>query len=181
MDRRRHPLKGLSDDGHVILRRVIPRADIQAAMRAINCHMWAHGLNREQVTEYSRTACWFPELCEPDHPWHPYLARLLAPFLAEAGEVWTQIVLQFPDFPGAAPRQAAFHVDEPPADGRRFRLVVCVALTRTSHARGGLTFRDETVELEPGDAVAFGGEAEHNGGVNTSGEIRYAVYFRFVE
>lgn len=168
------------EDGHLVLRGAIPQDDVQQALRAINSRIFLDGLTREQSSMFRRTACWFPDLCETSHPWHPLIAKLRKPFTFPVGEVWTQIVLQFPDPPGIDGRTVGFHIDKPPADGRRYKLIVGVPLTPSDHAHGGILFKDEALELEPGDAVVFGGGVPHSGGVNRTGEIRYAVYFRIV-
>jgi ectoine hydroxylase-related dioxygenase (phytanoyl-CoA dioxygenase family) len=58
-------------------------------------------------------------------------------------------------------------------------------LSRWEAANGGLLIRsgDRTVavELEPGDAVMMDPEMLHTGGINTTGSIRYGVYFRWLE
>jgi ectoine hydroxylase-related dioxygenase (phytanoyl-CoA dioxygenase family) len=37
------------------------------------------------------------------------------------------------------------------------------------------------MELDPGDAVMMDPGVLHTGGVNTTGSIRYGVYFRWLE
>jgi hypothetical protein len=97
----------------------------------------------------------------------------------------SQILLQFPHV-GPEP-EITFHVDqEPPwANGRRYLRIVGVPLSRWEAANGGLLIRPSdhivAVELEPGDAVMLGPQMLHTGGINTTGSIRYGVYFRWLE
>ena len=80
-----------------------------------------------------------------------------------------------------------FHLDEEPAwaGNKRYRRIVGVPLSPWSQANGGLLVKQgesaEPVELEPGDAVAMSPDLPHSGGINTTGAIRYGIYFRWLQ
>jgi ectoine hydroxylase-related dioxygenase (phytanoyl-CoA dioxygenase family) len=83
--------------------------------------------------------------------------------------------------------EVTFHVDQEPAwaDGKRYRRIVGVPLSRWSRDNGGLLVKHgsqaEPVELVPGDVVAMSPDLPHSGGINTTGTVRYGIYFRWLE
>ncbi len=156
---------------------------IDDALRALHLDLLERGAPAPELGAWLWSAHWFPHLV--------YDPRILA--LAEAlpadwrtGERCDpQILLQFPHV-GPEP-EITFHVDQEPAwaDGRPYRRIVGVPLSRWKPANGGLLVRpsDRTlaVELDPGDAVMMDPGTLHTGGINTTGSIRYGVYFRWLE
>ena len=169
--------------GYEVRRRVIPRPLIDDALRVLHLDLLQRGASAEELGGWLWSAHWFPHL--------RYAAEIVA--LADAlPEAWRsgdrcdpQILLQFPHT-GPVP-EITFHIDqEPPwADGKRYRRIVGVPLSRWHRANGGLLVKsaDDTtaVELEPGDAVAMAPDLLHSGGINTTGSVRYGVYFRWLE
>jgi hypothetical protein len=155
---------------------------VDDALRALHLDLLERGASAPELGAWLWGAHWFPHLV--------YDPRILA--LAEAlpadwrtGERCDpQILLQFPHV-GPAP-EITFHVDEEPAwaGGRRYVRIVGVALSRWEAANGGLlvSLDDRTVpvELDPGDAVMMDPGLLHTGGINTTGSIRYGVYFRWL-
>jgi hypothetical protein len=156
---------------------------IDDALRRLHLDMLERGADAEELGTWLWSAHWFPHLV--------YDPRILA--LADGlPDDWRtgercdpQILLQFPHV-GPKP-EVTFHVDQEPAwaDGRRYLRIVGVPLSRWEAANGGLLIRPDNravaVELEPGDAVMMGPEMLHSGGINTTGSIRYGVYFRWLE
>lgn len=166
-------------DGYKVVHQAVPLEHIEEALRVIVSHQRLAGMTAEQAAGWVEDACWFPDLCAPDHPWHPALTKLRDPFNFE-GEVWTQVLLQYPHPPGEPIVPPRFHVDAPPKGGRVYSRIIGVPLTVSDDYHGGIRFQDGTPVLVPGDAVVFGPRTPHSGGVNRSGQIRYAVYFRWV-
>ncbi len=156
---------------------------IDDALRALHLDLLERGADAAEIGGWLWSAHWFPHLV--------YDPRILA--LAEGlpadwrtGEPCDpQILLQFPHV-GPQP-EITYHRDQEPgwARGRRYLRIVGVPLSRWEAANGGLLIRaggrPAAVELEPGDAVMMGPEVLHTGGINTSGSIRYGVYFRWLE
>jgi hypothetical protein len=169
--------------GYVVRRHVIDPSLIDDALRILHLDLLSRGASTEQLTDWLWGAHWFPHLnYEP-----PILA--LADALPEewrTGERCDpQILLQFPHV-GPVP-EVTFHLDEEPAwaSGKRYRRIVGVPLSRWSQANGGLLVKRDggavPVELEPGDVVAMTPDLPHSGGINTTGTVRYGVYFRWLE
>lgn len=96
-----------------------------------------------------------------------------------------QILLQFPHVGPEPP--ITFHLDEEPewAGGRRYRRIVGVALSPWRVNNGALLIGSESdptpVELDAGDAVMLGPDVRHSSGINRTGQIRYGVYFRWLD
>jgi hypothetical protein len=170
--------------GEVQVRRgVIDPHLIDDVLRALHLDLLERGAQPSELGEWLWSAHWFPHLV--------YDPRILA--LAEAlpaewrdGERCDpQILLQFPHI-GPEP-EITFHVDQEPAwaQGRHYLRIVGVPLSRWEAANGGLLIRPGNravaVELDPGDAVMMDPKMPHTGGINTTGSIRYGVYFRWLE
>jgi ectoine hydroxylase-related dioxygenase (phytanoyl-CoA dioxygenase family) len=99
--------------------------------------------------------------------------------------------MRLPDEDDGSPLTA--HVDqEPPwADGRHYKGIVGVALTKAgprdgtpyvwpgSH-RGERRGDPVPVPLEPGDAIVMHPALEHSGSLNLGATIRSAIYFRLL-
>jgi hypothetical protein len=166
-----------------VRRHVIDPALVDDALRILHLDLLNRGASREQLSDWLWGAHWFPHL--------NYEPQILALADALPGEWRTgercdpQILLQFPHS-GPVP-EVTFHLDEEPtwAGGKRYRRIVGVPLSRWSQANGGLLVKRGggavPVELEPGDAVAMTPDLPHSGGINTTGTVRYGVYFRWLE
>lgn len=156
---------------------------IDDALRTLHLDLLSRGGSAAELAEWLWSAHWFPHLV-----YDPCILALAdaLPVQWRTGERCDpQILLQFPHV-GPAP-EITFHVDrEPPwALGRRYRRIVGVPLSPWKAANGGLLVklddRVAAVELEPGDAVMMKPDLLHTGGLNTTGSIRYGVYFRWLE
>jgi hypothetical protein len=97
-----------------------------------------------------------------------------------------QILLQPPDDCDDA--ELVPHVDQVPpwANGRRYLRIVGIALTHAHAANGGLVVwpfdaEPHPLDLAPGDVVVMHPNLPHSSGFNREGNIRYAVYFRYLE
>jgi len=160
----------------------LPMEEIHDALRAINRHIFEAGLTREEIERSAENALWLEPLLH-NHPWSHYITGLHRHIGIEADEVWTQILLQFPEKPGDIPPERPFHVDDlHPKPGYELQYVAGVALTPSDEYHGGIRFEgDHAVpKLNPGDYVVFSADVPHSGGINYSGQIRYAVYFRYL-
>lgn len=166
-------------DGWHARRGVVPFELVRRALLEINGAVFAGGITAERALEWSRSSCWLPELAETGAALkvvRDHVDRLLG--LTTGGlELWTQIVLQFPRLDDDDP---GYHRDDPEPHGRPLRNVVAVPLSRSGHGYGGLRFREQDPRLAPGDLAVFDPDVEHHGGCNTSGLIRYGLYFRAV-
>jgi hypothetical protein len=163
---------------------VVDRERVDAVLRTLNLDMLRHGWDAPTLSDWLWSAHWFPHL-----KWGPAVVALADALPDEwcTGERCDpQIVLQFPHS-GPLPAITT-HVDQSPtwAHGRRYRRVVGVPLTRWTRRNGGLLLEELdgslfAPELEPGDAVLLGPDQPHTPGVNVTGEIRYGVYYRWLE
>lgn len=172
---------------YVVVRDVIPAYARDAALKRINGQFY-HGLPHHEVDRAIREACWFPWIRE-----HEAIMRLVD-FLPKEWKddrlCEPQIVLRLPHMDDSRPRFTP-HVDEEPpwAEGRKYKRIVGVALTRSRIQDGCLivwpkgssdlnNFRD--IELDAGDVVVMSPTLEHSPSLNLSGQIRYTVYFRWL-
>jgi hypothetical protein len=161
---------------------VIPPRLVDDALRLIHVAWLSEGASAEQLGEWLWATHWFPDL-----KWRDEITGLAAALPAgwQEGELADpQILLQFPHT-GPEP-EITFHVDQVPdwAAGRGYLRIVGVPLSPWRQENGGLLVHagGETVpvEVDPGDAVAMAPATLHSGGVNRTGSLRYAVYFRFL-
>lgn len=166
-----------------VKRRIVPAELVDGALRVLHLDLLRRGASAEEMGGWLWGAHWFPHLV-----YEPAIAALAEALPAQ----WRtgvrcdpQILLQFPHV-GPVP-EITFHTDEEPAwaEGRRYRRIVGVALSRWHRDNGALLVKRgdqvEAVELEPGDAVALAPDLLHSGGINLTGSVRYGVYFRWID
>ncbi len=162
----------------------VPAALIHSALRHIHRDIVRNGLPQERVGEWIWSAHWFPHL-----KWDPEIVALLEhlPEDLREGELCDpQIVLHMPDHEEYTLEP---HVDREPewARERRYVRIVGVALSPGRSENGGLVVwpfgkdSPEPVEVDTGDVVVMDPALPHSSGINRTGAIRYAVYFRFLE
>lgn len=174
-----------SGQRYQVLRGAVPAAAIDRALRHIHRDLATRGLPPEWLSQWLWSAHWFPHL-----KWDVEIVGLLdhLPEHLREGELCDpQIVVQLPDESEDVELEA--HVDQEPewANGRRYRRIVGVALSRNHAGNGGLVLwprqggRPETPDLAPGDAIVMAPDLPHTSGLNREGGLRYAVYFRFLE
>jgi hypothetical protein len=130
-----------------VRRGVLDPALIDGALRTLHLDLLSRGASAEQLSDWLWGAHWFPHL--------NYEPQIIA--LAEAlPQEWCrgercdpQILLQFPHV-GPVP-EITFHLDEEPAwaDGKRYRLIVGVPLSRWSREMGPLGAREAGVASRP--------------------------------
>jgi hypothetical protein len=175
----------VSKQGYAILRGLVPRARVEAALRHLHLDVVQRGLPAQEVGRWLWSAHWFPHL-----KWDRPVAGLvdtLPPELRDGELCDPQIVVQPPD--ESLDVELTSHVDQEPewAQGRPYRRIVGIALTPAGAANGGLVVwpfdgRPATaLELAAGDAVVMHPRLPHSSGINREGAMRYAVYFRFLE
>jgi hypothetical protein len=175
----------LVDRGYGVLREAVPQEAVEEALRRIHLDLVERGLPAETLGAWLWSTHWFPHL-----RWDPAVVGLawhLPEELREGRMCDPQIVLQPPD--EAVDGPITPHVDQEPewSNGKPYRTIVGIALSRAHRENGGLlvwpfdTEEPEAVELEPGDAVVMHPRLPHSSGLNRTGSIRYAVYFRFLE
>lgn len=167
-----------------VAREAVPRERVDAALRLLHRDMMERGIDAKELSEWLWGMHWFPHLRFREEI--SALSEALPSHWRAGTRCEPQILLQFPHVGDEEP-PVSFHLDEEPdwADGRRYLRIVGVALSPWTRANGGLIVQTEhgvePVELAPGDAVMLTPDLPHSGGVNRSGEIRYGVYFRFLE
>ena len=170
--------------GYQIARRAVPRELIDDALRRLHLDIMQRGIAAEELSAWLWAMHWFPHLRFDDAI--TALAKALPARWQEGTRCEPQILLQFPHV-GEEEPEVTFHTDQEPdwAEGRRYLRIVGVALTPWTAENGGLRVNTdqgiEQLELEPGDAVMMTPDLEHSGGVNKTGAIRYAIYFRYLE
>jgi hypothetical protein len=166
-------------------RDVMPSHLIDDALRAINVDLFLQGIGKREIEWWQDSANWFPHI-----KWRDEIRALenALPTFLRVGELCDpQILLQFPHPPGFTEPLTTFHVDSPPewANGRNYVRIVAVPLTPWNGANGGIRFdiggQLIAPELNRGDVLWFRHDAPHTGGVNHAGDIRYGVYFRYLE
>jgi len=171
--------------GYAILRDVVPPDALDAVLRHIHLDIVKRGLPQEWLSEWLWNAHWFPHL-----RWDPEVLALLdhiPPELRDGELCDPQLLLHMPD--EATSCELESHVDREPewAGGRRYRRILGVALTPSTPANGGLTVwpldggAPHEVELDAGDVLVMDPALPHASGLNRTGGIRYAAYFRFLE
>lgn len=169
--------------GYEIRRGVVPSPLVDDALRALHLDLLRRGASVEEMSGWLWSAHWFPHLNY--HPAIVALADALPADWRSGTRCDPQILLQFPH-EGPVP-EVTFHLDQEPAwaNARRYRRIVGVALSRWHRDNGGLLIQTpggaEPVELDPGDAVAMAPDLPHSGGINTTGQIRYGAYFRWLD
>jgi ectoine hydroxylase-related dioxygenase (phytanoyl-CoA dioxygenase family) len=179
--------EALQREGFAVLRRLVPRDAIDVALRHLHADVLTRGLPQEWISDWQWVSKnWFPHL-----RWDREIVQLseyLPESLRDGWPCEPQILLAFPDT--GDPWELTPHVDAPPewAGGKGYRSICGVALT-PSHARnGGLVVwpfndggRPYEATLEPGDVIVMHPQLPHTAGFNATAEIRYAIYFRYVE
>jgi hypothetical protein len=176
----------LERDGFAILRRLVPQEAIDIALRHIHTDVMTRGLPQEWISEWEwHSKNWFPHLRWDDEI--VKLAGYLPPELRSGWPCPPQILLGFPDAGERTPLTP--HVDELPEWAQKpYASISGVALTPANERNGGLVVWPFSaggdaahLDLGAGDVVAMHPQLPHAGGFNSTGEIRYAVYFRYVE
>lgn len=180
-------IESVRDHGYAVVRRQVPQAALDRALRHIHLDLVERGLPPEELGRWLWSAHWFPHL-----KWDAEIVALLEhlPEALRDGQLCDpQIVLQPPD--AGTDVSLEPHLDQEPAwaDGRRYRRIVGIALGPNRRTNGGLVVwplgaanaAPEAVELEPGDVVVMNPSLPHTSGLNREGAIRYAAYFRFLE
>jgi hypothetical protein len=167
-----------------VVRGAVPRERVDAALRLLHGDMLCRGIDAKELGEWLWAMHWFPHLRFEDEI--SALGEALPPRWQEGTRCEPQILLQFPHV-GETEPDISFHVDQEPewAQGRRYVRIVGIALSDWTTDNGGLVVQTEQgvepVELAAGDAVMMTPDLSHSGGVNRTGQIRYGVYFRFLE
>jgi hypothetical protein len=171
--------------GFEVVRGAVPSDALDVTLRHIHLDVVKRGLPQEWLSQWLWNAHWFPHL-----RWDAEVLQLLdhLPDELRDGELCDpQLLLQMPD--EAAEVELQSHVDREPewASGRRYRRILGVALTPNVARNGGLTVwpldggAPEQVELDAGDVLVMDPALPHASGLNRTGGIRYAAYFRFLE
>jgi hypothetical protein len=171
--------------GFEVLRGAVPPAATDRALRHIHRDLVVRGADAETLGQWLWSAHWFPHL-----KWDDEIVGLLdhLPEPLRSGERCDpQILLQPPDDDGEV--ELTPHTDREPewAGGRPYLRIVGVALGPNNAANGGLVVwpldggGPEPVELERGDVVVMDPALPHTSGLNRTGGIRYAAYFRFLQ
>ncbi len=169
--------------GYRVARGVVPLDRVDDVLRMLHLDLLERGASAQQLSEWLWGTHWFPHL--------RYRDEIMA--LAEAlPEEWRpgslcdpQVLLQFAHT-GPVP-EITFHLDQEPdwAAGRRYARIVGVPLSPWRRENGGLIVKQgrevTDVELDPGDAVMMTPDLPHSGGINRTGDVRYGVYFRWLE
>lgn len=169
--------------GHIDVQRgVMPQEQIDDVLRLLHLDLLERGASAQELGEWLWGAHWFPHL--RDRP-EIVALRDATPEQWRTGTACEpQILLQFPHT-GPEP-EITFHVDKEPewAPGRKYARIVGIPLSPWRRHNGGLLYQSAdgpvAVDVDPGDVLAMSPELPHSGGVNHSGQLRYAVYFRWL-
>jgi hypothetical protein len=171
--------------GFQVIRGAVPPDAIDRVLRHVHLDVAKRGLPPDWLSEWLWNAHWFPHLRWDDEV--TGLLEHLPPELRDGELCDPQLLLQLPD--EATEVELVSHVDQVPdwANGRPYRRIVGVALSANTRQNGGLTVwpldggDPEAVELDAGDVLVMDPRLPHASGLNRTGGIRYAVYFRFLE
>lgn len=169
--------------GVEVRRGQIPDELVDGALRLLHLDLITRGANADEIGKWLWSVHWFPHL--RDDPAIRALAEALPPEWRQGEICEPQILLQFPHS-GPEP-QIKYHLDQEPdwAQGRRYSHIVGIALSRWDRDNGGLLIETPAepiaVTLAPGDVVRMEPQVSHSGGINRTGSIRYAVYFRWLQ
>jgi hypothetical protein len=170
--------------GYEILRGLVPPDAVERVLRHVHLDIVRNGLPQEWLSQWLWSGHWFPHL-----KWDEDVLALLehVPPELRKGELCDpQILLQMPD--EAEHVELIPHVDQVPewANGRPYARILGVALTRNEPRNGGVHVwplhggPPEAVALDPGDVLVMDPALPHASGLNRTGMIRYAAYFRFL-
>ena len=181
--KQRKALEEFEESGYAILRKVIPKESIDAAVRLIYKDLFDLGISSREIVWWRDDACWFPHL-----RWHyeiHQLARYIPTEYRQGEACDPQILLAPPDEPKQY--ELTPHIDEPPKWATNgYESIVGIPLTPHNREQGGVQiwpFDDEPFipRLEPGDCIVLHSKLPHCGVPNLQGGVRMAVYFRFLE
>jgi len=162
----------------------IPQEKLDDITRLFWSVIWQRGLFVEDLAQWRSDFCWFPHLRDSE------AVQALWSYLDVDGiRCEPQILWQLPDPRSAWDMELTPHQDqEPPwAEGRKYKAICGVPLTPFTPENGGIwvwSTRDsepEPVRANPGDVICFDKETWHSNGINKTGQVRMAVYYRFLE
>jgi hypothetical protein len=177
---------------YVLRRQVIPQHARDAVKRLMNLELLND--STQSLRDYQRSMHWFPGL-----RWHQDVVALVdhLPHEWKHGVFCEpQLLLHFPHDPTVPEPEITYHLDrEPPwAQGRKYVRIVGVALSPWTSASGGVCFPGRvggrgprgidvafTPTMAAGDVLCIQPDQLHSPGINRTGDIRYAVYFRWLE
>lgn len=159
--------------------RAVPAPLIATLLRLLNSDLRD---GPRDLSLWDREADWWPHLKHHDIV-HEVEQALPAEW--KVGQLCDPQLLV--SLPLANPRERidlSYHLDQPPpwAEGREYRAIVGVALTRWDAIRGSLNIPGYgPLWLNPGDAVMMDGKTRHSPQPNRGTLWRYAVYYRYLE
>lgn len=165
-----------------IVRNIIPKDAIQNVLRIIHLDLYKNGISAREIEWWNNSVCWFPHLRFDSGIID--LLNYLPEYLTTGNLCEPQIILSFPEIEGHG---LGFHTDKEPdwALDKKYTRIIGVPLTPFTEDNGGIVFLENneyiTPRLFPGDIVIFDRHVLHSKGINNTGEIRYSVYFRWVE
>jgi hypothetical protein len=173
----------MTPEGYEIFRDAVPYVFIDSALRRIHTRILEKGISVAEIAHYRKTSHWLIDLAcyEEIMGLHDFI-----PVQYRQGErSYPQIVLQFPS---TNITEKEFHVDKlNPGDKGVIRYICGFALSRQTDRNGGIhvlpknSEKSKQIMQDPGDLLIMDGDLQHTPGFNRSGNIRYAVYFRYVE
>lgn len=167
-----------------IHRRLVPLSMVDSVLLHIFNDIRYRGLTREEMDEWYKVNCPFPHLRFIGEILE--IRKLIATNLGIQGiDCEPQIIWDFPK--GEGWTNPPPHVDQVPpwAVGKSYDKIVGVALTNWLDTCGGLRLFLEGVPyqqtLYAGDVIDFHPELPHAAGINTSGNVRAGLYFRWLQ
>jgi hypothetical protein len=179
-------IKTLEARKYVIYEKEISLNLIAKIRHLLHKDLFDNGISKREIDWWKNAACWFPHL--RDNPLIVELRDSLPEWARQGIPCEPQILFGLPDSKGYDPHP---HIDtEPPwANGKKYRTIVGVPLTKFNYANGGIRFwlggkengGVETPNFNPGDLFIMHPDLPHSGGPNLSGGVREAIYFRFLK
>lgn len=170
-------------NGYEILRGLGIAHYAEAVLREMYLDFAKHGLSHREINCWNKDACWFPDLRE--HETVTALRDALPAELKTGVPCEPQLLWHLPSVFSGEPWP---HIDqEPPwANGRKYIRIVGVALSDWKRENGAPVLWSSVDEkitacLNRGDVLVMEPHVPHTRGINQSGEVRAAAYFRFLE
>lgn len=165
-----------------ILKDVVPTVVIDKVLRLIHLDLFDKGISKREIEWWTQQANWFPHL-----RWSQEVLDVInfLPKNLTVGQLCEpQILVAFPEtYVGGLD----YHIDKEPewANGKKYKRIVGVPLTSYKKENGGVVLQaaEGTIspELNAGDVLVMHPQLKHSRGINRSGNIRYSLYFRWLE
>lgn len=165
-----------------IIKNVIPSGAIENVLRTIHLDLAEKGISKRELEWWEGQSCWFPHLRFSDEVYE--VEKHIPERFKSEYKCEPQILVSLPEVYDG---ELEFHTDEEPdwAGNKKYKSIVGIPLSPFNSRNGGIRLLTKEgmviPQLSPTDLLVMNPTLAHSRGINRSGEIRYALYFRWVE